>query len=124
MVRSIHELTVARLSDVYPQSSRRGFASAVRAALEDSEFRTPIIPDLFWVEPGAGRECDRGTIVCIEVEDSNPIDVDKLSLYGELWEFLDSAGCELRLIVTDRWGNDAAEIKLQSYVWRRRDMAA
>src|SRR5262245_5083848 len=101
---SIHEMTMSRLAEMHPQAHKNGFARAVRKVFrsygdECLGFTPDFIPDLWWFDPpGDGRDFDRGTITCIEVEDPHPISWDKLQDYEHLWFDLDSVFCELRLL--------------------------
>jgi len=118
---SVHERTVARLVRKHPQASVDGFARTVREIFRDygDSYSWPlaILPDLFWFDAGAG-DCDSGTITC--VEDGNPISAHKLTLYYQLWFALDSVNCELRLFVSDRWGERLTQIPIHEYhPWRR-----
>jgi hypothetical protein len=124
MTATVHDMTIARLADMHPQACKSGFASVIRKVFTDygdGVGPAPFIPDLFWFDEGDGRECDSGAITCIEVEDQNPISGRKLRAYAALWFALDSVGCDLRLLTTDRWGSKLTPIPLVEYWIAERD---
>ena len=45
------------------------------------------------------------SVVCIEVEDTSPINTAKLDQYVRLWWHLDEMYWEIHLLCSDRWGN-------------------
>lgn len=57
-----------------------------------------IIPDLWFIY----EECM--SVVCIEVEDTSPINTAKLNQYVRLWWLLDEMYWEIHLLCADRWG--------------------
>ena len=120
MMQTVHEMTIARLAEHHPHAATRGFAVFLRKLATKAGSFLPsvdVIPDLWWHEAGDGRECDLGTVTCIEVENSTPISADKLRAYCGLWFDLDLLGYELRLLVADRWGKlSPADLREYFYV--------
>lgn len=45
------------------------------------------------------------SVVCVEVEDTSPINTAKLNQYVRLWWLLDELYWEIHLLCSDRWGN-------------------
>lgn len=66
-----------------------------------------VSPDAYAVYV-AGKE-----LVVYEVEDTNPLMLQKLFDYRELWLVLENLQWNLRLIVTDRYGVSCTEIPLE-----------
>jgi hypothetical protein len=67
-----------------------------------------FIPDAFLIDE------DRRTIVCYEVEDTNPININSLGKYIAAWWLMDALTWDLHLIAYDIFGNPRV-IDLLSY---------
>ena len=82
---TVHAMTVERLAAKFPPGAQKGFCRSGAQGLCDhgDDVDVSIIPDLWWHEAGDGRDCDSGTIACIEVEDDNPISGAKLLAYAD-----------------------------------------
>src|SRR5580704_6317081 len=116
---TIHERTIFVLRRDFPGSQTKGFRRSVQKLQwdwedwEDSEnnptwsdfmdygeaWKGGIIPDLWFID----EECM--SVVCIEVEDTSPINTAKLDQYVRLWWHLDEMYWEIHLLCSDRWGN-------------------
>jgi hypothetical protein len=121
---TIHE-RIHILKRDFPESQTKGFRKAVQKLQWDWEdwenaepaepgeskptwsyfvrhgetWRSGIIPDLWFID----EECM--SVICIEVEDRNPINTAKLNQYVRLWWLLDEMYWEIHLLCSDRWGN-------------------
>ena len=116
---TIHERTIFVPRRDFPGSQTKGFRRSVQKLQwdwedwEDSEnkpswsdfmdygeaWKGGIIPDLWFID----EECM--SVVCIEVEDTSPINTAKLDQYVRLWWHLDEMYWEIHLLCSDRWGN-------------------
>jgi len=118
----VHELAIRRLERDYPQARRRGFSRAVLKVFTDADNETrpvSLIPDLWW--QAAPVDGWPGDMICIGVEDRNPVSATKLHEYAELWFDLDFVDCELRLYVTDRWGHELKSVSLHDCYYAQFD---
>jgi hypothetical protein len=118
-MKTIHNRTIIQLQRDFPAAKTKGFRKAVQklqwnwerwGEFEDrptwKEFMEygeawsgGIIPDLWFID----EECL--SVICIEVEDTHPVNATKLFQYERLWWHLDEFYWETHLICSDRWGN-------------------
>jgi hypothetical protein len=122
---TIHDRMVYLLQRDYPGSKTVGFRKAVQRLQWDWEnwadaeptehgeskptwsdfleygevWKSGIIPDFWFID----EKCM--SVVCVEVEDTNPINAAKLNQYIRLWWHLDEIYWETHLLCSDRWGN-------------------
>ena len=121
---TIHNRTIFVLQRDFPGSQTKGFRRAIQKLQWDWEnwadavlepgmdkptwsnfldygetWKGGIIPDLWFID----EECM--SVVCVEVEDTSPINTAKLNQYVRLWWLLDELYWEIHLLCSDRWGN-------------------
>ena len=77
------------------------------------EERIGFIPDGWFEQIAIGESGP--TLVCVEIEDSNPLTPEKLWRYCDLWDTLDFYDCDLRLLVFDRYGENERELNLGAF---------
>lgn len=119
MVGSIHETAITLLQQSYRTTKRAGFRKAIQELQWNEEgwadteepttwkeflkigevWKEGIIPDLWFIDE------DVMSVICIEVEQANPINDRKFEIYKNLWWHLDELHWELHLLVSDRWCN-------------------
>jgi hypothetical protein len=108
----------------FPELKRKGFPTAIREAIPESELdiEDGETLEINFRPDGWFRQDD--TFTCIEIEDSNPLTVEKLQEYGNLHFTLADHGYRLRLFVFDRYGLNEREIDLNWFYWEIFDRAA
>jgi hypothetical protein len=119
---SIHELAIQRVISKYAPGHVKtgGFSRFFRKLADDYSFMlgpeeyTRRIPDAWAYTPHHDTEIP-GTLYLFEVEDSNPLSVEKLREYSELYFVCDFYDLELKLFVFDRYGEQQREIPLLEY---------
>lgn len=107
---TLERLALNRVREKFPGLQRKGFSTAVRRHLAtEGEVRrgsVGIIPD-GWFED------QKGTFICVEIEDGHPLTPEKLWLYCDLWATLDACDVGyLHLLVFDRYGHNQRELDL------------
>lgn len=110
-------LAVTKMQAYDPAIKTRGFAQALRDILEledpdaddNADYNPGIIPDAYKIDH------DNQCIWIYEIEDTNPLTLDKLVLITDIFWLFDWLSWNTRLIVYDRYGENPRELNLLDY---------
>ncbi len=118
---SIHDLAIQKVSARRGEKLHtKGLGKFLRKLEAQFDIDIPRdewmtrIPDAWSYTPHETDEYP-GSLILYEVEDSNPLSVDKLRVYADFFVTYDFYDVDVRLFVYDRYGEQEREIGLAEY---------
>jgi hypothetical protein len=106
---SIHDLAIIKLARDHKGFETKGFAKAMRAIPDvgdDPELSPENLPRM--IPDGYVIDHENRAVIVFEVEDTHPMNREKLSKYWWLWWVLDEYFWSLVVVVCDRYGRGGA----------------